>query len=805
MAGEARLGDEKFTLSGTDYHFMLPSNGQGALGFSSASPFSPKSSYGERTYADYDVLSAFAFTDMSGGMGQDRATDATRYNNAINCDVRGGRIVLGPLVTATALKNMSAYQSQYFQEWSSENPTGTTVRFVTVTTGVTKYVSRITTAADVTHLDRIWLPLAEPLAGVTYTVKIYADTEGAPGSQVTNASTTLDVKLIRQAGNWTPAIFSTQVTVVGATNYWVSVEVGTGGSIKWYGASGAQAADAYVKHWDGDSWEADAGYSLPVWYDDPTVRPDSPPTFVIGAGEDSIMRVWAFAGKYIYYVNTAGVLVPIVTTGTTLYRAAADIMDLCWFQGTSDAHSWLYVALGDSTIAKRFDANIGTEGWEDITSGSPAVDIQARQWCVHDKILWRSDERCQISGSLDGKVFGTMEVAGDRTYTARNMISWNGDVYIGKDDGLYKCTYETGYPTSGTPTITKILDFTAQADINNFHVMVEHQGDLYFSIAYGLMKYTTGGVVIVITPDTGLNLAASQRSQYKGAVSSLNVLWVTAEGSLDGPSSILSYIDNHWHPIVTPDRSGEMMRSIAVEPGLYGTTPRLWFGQGINVGYVKMPTTTQRRWLWDDMDWAADGYVDLSWVDGGIRTVEKDWIEVTVDCRDVGYSAGSNFPYVELWWRKDEATAWSQIDTDVIATGISSKSFTTSTYSSKAQLRVKLFRGSMDGTTTTTPQVEAIVLRYMERPDDLRAFTRTYEFSDGMNWRSGQECKMTLAQWVTQLETLRESKEPLTWTTWWGGSYTVHIVDYSCSERIERTNEIKDRGTIMATVRLQAI
>src|SRR3989338_416651 len=99
MLGSITRGDEKFTASAVDYEFLFPKRG-GGLGLSSANPFPQKTVTGERSYADYDVLSALALADLSGGMGQGRLVDATKYFDAFDADARGGRLVLAPRVTA---------------------------------------------------------------------------------------------------------------------------------------------------------------------------------------------------------------------------------------------------------------------------------------------------------------------------------------------------------------------------------------------------------------------------------------------------------------------------------------------------------------------------------------------------------------------------------------------------------------------------------------------------------------------------------------------------------------------------------
>ena len=98
------------------------------------------------------------------------------------------------------------------------------------------------------------------------------------------------------------------------------------------------------------------------------------------------------------------------------------------------------------------------------------------------------------------------------------MISWNGAVWVGKDDGLYQITSPVGYPVTGTLTCNKIIDLLPVADVHNFSMLVIHQGDLWFTVGSGVMRYTTGGVLTALAPDTGLTVSTSKRNTSSSMV-----------------------------------------------------------------------------------------------------------------------------------------------------------------------------------------------------------------------------------------------------------------------------------------------
>lgn len=101
------------------------------------------------------------------------------------------------------------------------------------------------------------------------------------------------------------------------------------------------------------------------------------------------------------------------------------------------------------------------------------------------------------------------------------------------------------------------------------------------------------------------------------------------------------------------------------------------------------------------------------------------------------------------------------------------------------------------------------MLKYMERPADIRAHTRTYRLADRLENRNGAPVKRSLAQQLADLRTLREAKEPLTWRPWYAAhaadTKRVHIVDYSVSEMPWEQRETGDKGEMIAVVRLQEV
>ena len=275
-------------------------------------------------------------------------------------------------------------------------------------------------------------------------------------------------------------------------------------------------------------------------------------------------------------------------------------------------------------------------------------------------------------------------------------------------------------------------------------------------------------------------------------------------------SAIMSYNDGAWHPLAQLPRRGDLVRSLMVEPGWYGETPRIWFGSTICTSYVVMPLSTMRRWLWDlDYEYATNGHLYTSWIDGGLRTVTKDWISCDVDLVIPG-DAADQFE-VSLMYRTSEGGTWTPAtvagstgyNSGAHTPGVSTFDFPARSASARIQLRVAIdYYRSV--TTPGTARVQAIILKFMERPDDLQQFSRTYELSTYQAWRNGQTILDGLGERVGWLRTLREAAEPLTWVDWMGTARAVHIVDYRAAERPEIEGD-KDAGTVTVSLRLQVV
>ncbi|MFA6046471.1 MAG: hypothetical protein WC718_15910, partial [Phycisphaerales bacterium] len=391
MTGEIAQYDELFvTADGTEYPFMFPRPLTGGLGNVSVSPFAPKSTTGDRSYADYDAISAIAFTDFSGGIGQERMTDVTKYYEGTNLDTRGGQLTLGPLVTATTRVTAQA-GDVFYAIGGSGNPTKIAARFTMLS------------SATAPKLRGVWVFLKGDLAVPASTVKLYANTANAPGAELGTA--TIATGTLRGTGRWVNVLFATPVTVQNNVDYWLSVENASATlAVFWLGAQ----LDVYMTlpsaTWNGAAWVASAvKYSYLLA--DYQVGFDAPPKPLLGTGGDNVPRVWAPAGRSLYYIGAAAAPIGIVNGNLPALPAAqvrtpvtlsADIITACWYRAPSQTANFLYLGLGDGAVGQRFNGSIGAESWIALDTATVGKNVYASALCVHDALLFYAYDQNKI-------------------------------------------------------------------------------------------------------------------------------------------------------------------------------------------------------------------------------------------------------------------------------------------------------------------------------------------------------------------------------------------------------------------------
>lgn len=623
--------------------------------------------------------------------------------------------------------------------------------------------------------------------GTTYRLAVYSDSGGDPDTLVTNAEGDIAAADVGYYGKWVSVDFDAAVSLTASTDYHLVCEVSgshtAGDSLEIMTVSDSDIGEV-GKTYDG-SWAAMTTATALLTAQYQTVYPDSPPVKFVEFGTS----VYAAAGKYLYKIDSP------TSVSVVGHAYGNDITDLLVVQKKADAAAKLLVAMSSATAM---------ETWDGVTTYATVTGEEADRLCLHDNLFWRATEDStsgvHVQGTSDyadwsgAGTAGTDITVGDRRYPVKALFSWRGTLYAGKADGLYAITYGDTYPAAGVAgQANKVLDFSTEIHDNTFTAYAQFQGDLFFSLANGLARYSSSSVLSSVSPDASLLNQEQQRGQFTCLVGTLGQLYAGYESAVEDWSQWLSYTGTGWHSLATSDRTGDMIRAIFVDSGLYSDLPRIWTASQLIVTSWVQPTWSLRRWTFaeDDansnikfFDRAAGSYFDecsgrlyTSWIDGGLVNIIKDWISLDV----IASNLDTDSYYINVYYRFDEGDAWTllgKVDTEPAET----LDFATSTTSRRVQLRFDFYTTE----SYNSPELWGFAIRFVERPEPKLYFTIQLILADKLLMHNGSTEQRSVAQQWSDIADARAADEAITFVDSAGVSYTVHV-DQITRQRVSQT------------------
>ena len=623
-----------------------------------------------------------------------------------------------------------------------------------------------------TTLHRLWAYIRSTtgVSASTVALAVHANSGGDPNATAITNGTASAASTISTEGEWIPFRFSTPPTVTPDTDYWMVLSTtGTSGeSIDCLTATVTTSTPA--KSYDGSSWTALTNTMAAMTGQYHATYPDTPVTKFIEWGTSMYM----LAGRRIYKSTAADV---IALTGKEM---AADITDAILVQKPGDAAAKMLVAMGTASDA---------EYWDGVSTWTILTGIKADKFCIHDNIFWRA-----TSGDVTNGVFvqgvaaytswatGNKVSVGDSRFPIAALFSWKSQLYACKRDGIWVITYPDTYPASGTPQATKLLDLTSEAHPNNWAGWAIWQDDLFFSLANGVARFSSSNVIGSVTPDASLLTQAQTRGKFTAMAATLNQLYVAYESDVDDWSQVLAY-GNGWHSLLTSDRTGDPVRALGVDSGLYNGYPRLWLSWHSVVASAAMPTWSLRRWTFATGDASSpiqffarsstvlddcDGRLYTSWFDGGLTTIPKKWLDLEVLAANLDANTT-----ITVYYRAEEGDAWTSLG--ACTTDSTTLTFPTAFAGRRVQLRFDLHTEA----AYLTPHLLGYALRYIARPDTKERFQIQVKLAEGMELHNGAEEQRTMAEQWQDLKDARESTASIAYVDIEGVSTLVNIEQLS--------------------------
>jgi len=165
----------------------------------------------------------------------------------------------------------------------------------------------------------------------------------------------------------------------------------------------------------------------------------------------------------------------------------------------------------------------------------------------------------QIFASVDGSTWDAAITVGDSSADITSMRPFAGNLYIGKQDGLY--TYD------GTDVV-QAIDCRNRIWTGNFIEMEEWEGYLYFNILRRVYKYSPTSI-IDITPQQYGSLVKETYSYGtpEWFVAGPSALYVGFDLAENDYPVVLAYNGVGWHPIYK-GASGDTFRGLGYSPEL---------------------------------------------------------------------------------------------------------------------------------------------------------------------------------------------------------------------------------------------
>lgn len=672
----------------------------------------------------------------------------------------------------------------------------------------TKYNISITSAGAGNYkIQRLWA-YVRSLSGIsasTLNYAVFTDSAGSPNAAVANGTTAnATVTDITYQGGWLSLSCATLMSsLTEATQYWLVVNFTVSGSESLDVLTTTDSdIDAPYKTFDGSSWTAGTTATGAIVAQYVNLHPDTPPVRFVEWSN----FVYALAGKRVYKL-TSPTTMSVAQDGSGIKALGSDITDGMLVQKTADTAAKLLVAMGTGTDITY---------WDGVTTWTAVTGIKADRLTQHDNLFWRAANDTTsgvfVMGSSDyadwttAGTGGPKARVGDRRYPIVALFSWKGNLYAGKQDGLYAITYSDTYPAAAaTIQANKLLDFSGEIHENTFSTWAVFQDDLYFPLANGLARYSSSNVLSSVSPEVGLLEQAQQRGRFVALTGTLGQLYAVFESGESDWTQVLAYTGSGWHGLATTDRTGDPGKALLVDSGVFSDSPRIWLSSHCIVTSFVQPTWTTRRWTYSDRTSASEvqfftrdsstlaeitGRLYTSWIDGDLLNVPKYWAEVDV----VGANLSASVRYLAVYYRTEETadfTLLSTVTTEPVQTVTIAQS------SRKLQLRFDFISTQ----SYDSPQMLGYALRYTARPDVQERFQFQVLIANGLRLHNGAVDLRTAATQWSDLKSARQAQTAVTLVDEDGTSYSVHLDQLGRQRQVGvRVNDTRYDVAWIATV-----
>ena len=473
-----------------------------------------------------------------------------------------------------------------------------------------------------------------------------------------------------------------------------------------------------------------------------------------------------------------------------IYAATADITGMEMYDNR------IYLALGGSAAYVYSDSG-DTTTWTAATgSGNKAVYFGKILNADGDVVLAKTldEDKLHMSPSPTGAaVWGSAIDIGTDDRTITNVHNVLGTLTAGKEDGLYKYSYQQGivhanrmdniYPAAELST-----------DTNNFSRGITYNGWFYTIFSeVGFLRYNgrewqemSSRIQSPGFPDIGNKVRAfgtDGRTLYT-LVEDLTASSITKTMYLYSLNEIISTGKFAIHTVATMKMS-DAIDMFVFKPS--GANNRHVFINGTNAGAeptsyrVQLPDRTDTPRLGTNRNLAASGTLITSYWDGNRPQVPKSFNKITLVSEDL-----SSTQTVTVAYQIDANTTWTDISSSN-ATFNSSPSgtigFNEGVFGKRIRLRFTLTTTS----STASPVIKGFALHMSWRPPRVKRWQIVGAVEDDIRLLQGVRHALTSKRMLTNLRSLAEDASPIAIDDIDGESHRAHIVELAETQFKVRT------------------
>jgi len=420
--------------------------------------------------------------------------------------------------------------------------------------------------------------------------------------------------------------------------------------------------------------------------------------------ESNSQWLCATAGE-IYYYNT----VAWVECSATV----AGVKQIVEFNGTA------YAAAGSGTVY--WTAPDGTTWSQTGTATADGFLIAPDPDGLKENI-WKFETPNKVSRLSSGVLWETDWLIGDTSSNITNIFLNGNKIYVGKEDGLYWLDSGGGVHAA-LPDELKVNHST-----DNFKYVSNWQTSSYFSLQMGMGEMTTAdtfrpmgplvdiddigkdGVIVGITADRNWIYVAIDEGVsthiYKG-----REVWTGQE------------LRWEWCPWIF--LGGYNCTTIRVCQHS-STDRRLWFGYGINTGYVLLSDAPLSDSAYK---YCTDGWLRMSYTYGTDPNYDKLWQSAVLDTSRVilgTKTAASSGETVQIKYRSNNDLGATECVGAHTTAAVHENNFSTAIANKRVQFELHL----ASDTKTATPVVRLFQAKGVEKPTTVRIHEAYYKVGD---------------------------------------------------------------------------